>query len=114
MTRFLIELEDVAAFVINRSVETHGGDIFIPEMKSVSILKLAQAIAPGCAIEEIGIRQGEKIHEVLISEDESIYCIKQPGYYQINKDAGKFMDAFEYTSDNAKRMSEDRIKEIIR
>jgi UDP-N-acetylglucosamine 4,6-dehydratase len=116
MTRFLIELEEVASFVINRSVETLGGDIFVPEMESVSILKLAQMIAPECVIDEIGIRQGEKIHEVLISEDESIHAIKHQDFFQINKTVNGIepYKIFEYTSDNAKRMSEDRIKEIIK
>ena len=48
-----------------------GGEIFVPKIPSMSIIDLARPIAPGCEIEVIGIRPGEKLHEVLVSEDEA-------------------------------------------
>ncbi len=49
----------------------HGGEIFVPKIPSMRLVDLAEAIAPGCAVEYIGIRPGEKLHEVLLSEDEA-------------------------------------------
>ena len=49
----------------------HGGEIFVPKIPSMRIIDLAEAIAPGCQVEIVGIRPGEKLHEVLISEDEA-------------------------------------------
>ena len=48
-----------------------GGEIFVPKIPSMRIMDMVAAIAPGCEIEDIGIRPGEKLHEVLVSEDES-------------------------------------------
>lgn len=71
MTRYWITVRQAVDFV-RRSVETmHGGETFVPKLKSVRITDLADAVAPGCAIEEIGIRPGEKIHETLVTAEES-------------------------------------------
>ena len=48
----------------------HGGEIFVLKIESMNIMDLAHAVAPGCKVDIIGIRPGEKLHEVLISEDE--------------------------------------------
>ena len=111
MTRFFISLQEVAEFVINRSAEAAGGEIFIPKMESAKILDIAREIGQDCEYEEIGIRDGEKIHEVLISEDESIYCYENKNHYVI--DRGNIIhERFEYSSRNAPRMSAKKIKEI--
>jgi len=71
MTRFWITLEQGVRFVIRALEQMHGGEIFIPKIPSMKLLDMAQAVAPECEIECIGIRPGEKLHEVLLSEDES-------------------------------------------
>jgi UDP-N-acetylglucosamine 4,6-dehydratase len=71
MTRFWITLEEGVEFVVRCLDRMRGGEIFVPKIASMHIMDLAQAVAPGCRTEFIGIRPGEKLHEVLISEDES-------------------------------------------
>ncbi len=62
--------------MINCVERMHGGEVFVPKIPSMSIRDLAAAIAPECEIEEIGIRPGEKLHEVLVSEDEARQSIE--------------------------------------
>lgn len=71
MTRFWLTLEQGARFVIRCVEQMHGGEVFVPKISSMSVMDLARAVAPDNEIEIIGIRPGEKLHEVLISEDES-------------------------------------------
>ncbi|MCX6666443.1 MAG: UDP-N-acetylglucosamine 4,6-dehydratase (inverting) [Euryarchaeota archaeon] len=71
MTRFWIKLEDGAKFVINCIGRMNGGEIFIPKIPSMRINDLAEAIAPEADKKIIGIRPGEKIHEILLTEDET-------------------------------------------
>src|SRR3970282_2900023 len=51
--------------------QMRGGEIFVPKLPSTRIMDLVEAVAPGCRVEFVGIRPGEKLHEVLISEDEA-------------------------------------------
>jgi UDP-N-acetylglucosamine 4,6-dehydratase len=71
MTRFWITLEQGVRFVTRCVEELQGGEIFVPKLPSMNIVDLAHALAPECSIKEIGIRPGEKLHEVLVSEDEA-------------------------------------------
>jgi UDP-N-acetylglucosamine 4,6-dehydratase/5-epimerase len=71
MTRFWIRLEDGVQFAIRSVALMRGGEIFVPKIPSMRIIDLVEALAPGCEVEDIGIRPGEKLHEILISEDES-------------------------------------------
>jgi len=71
MTRFWIRLEQGVEFAIRCAELMSGGEIFVPKISSMRIMDLVAAVAPGCTIEDIGIRPGEKLHEILISEDES-------------------------------------------
>lgn len=71
MTRFWISLEQGVRFVIRCAEQMHGGEVFVPKIPSMSILDLAKTVAPEAEVEVIGIRPGEKLHEVLISEDEA-------------------------------------------
>lgn len=83
MTRFFILIEDGVKFVINSLKRMHGGEIFIPKLKSLKIIDLIKAIAPEKQIKIIGIRPGEKLNEILYSEDESRYCIEFYDHYLI-------------------------------
>ncbi len=71
MTRFFFTLEEAAKFSISSLELAKGGEVFIPKINSMKIVDLAKAICPDCDIEYIGLRSAEKIHEILISEDES-------------------------------------------
>jgi len=75
MTRFWLRLDQAARFVIRCVERMHGGEIFVPKIPSMKMLDLVEAVAPGCEIEEIGIRPGEKLHEVLVSEDEARHTV---------------------------------------
>ncbi len=70
MTRFWITLDQAVHFVLKVLELSKGGEIFVPKIPSMRIVDLAKAISPECQHKIIGIRPGEKIHEVLISEDE--------------------------------------------
>src|SRR6202142_2719008 len=71
MTRFWLTLEHGVRFVIGAIEQMQGGEIFVPKIPSMRLVDLAEAVAPGCRVECIGIRPGEKLHEVLLSEDEA-------------------------------------------
>jgi UDP-N-acetylglucosamine 4,6-dehydratase len=83
MTRFWITLDQGVEFVIASLGRMTGGEVFVPKIPSMSIMDLAAAIAPDCEIEEIGIRPGEKVHEVLVSEDEARQCLEFDDYFVI-------------------------------
>lgn len=71
MTRFWMTLEQSANLVITALRESEGGEIFVPKIPSMKISDLARAISPKCKFKKIGIRPGEKVHELLISCDEA-------------------------------------------
>ncbi len=71
MTRFWITLEQATQFVLESFDQMSGGELYVPRIPSIRIVDLAQAIAPNSPIEEIGMRPGEKLHEEMISFDDS-------------------------------------------
>jgi len=81
MTRFWLTLEQGVRFVIHCIENMHGGEVFVPKIPSMKIVDLAKAIAPGTNLEVVGIRPGEKLHEVLISEDESRSTVELEDMY---------------------------------
>ena len=83
MTRFWITLHHGVRFVLDSLTRMRGGEIFIPKLPSMRLLDLANAIAPGCEIEKLGIRPGEKLHEVLITPDDARSTIEYDDYYAI-------------------------------
>lgn len=72
MTRFWITLDQAVEFVMEKLKCMNGGEVFVPKIPSMRIVDLAEAICPECELEEVGIRPGEKLHEVLIPADEAI------------------------------------------
>jgi UDP-N-acetylglucosamine 4,6-dehydratase len=74
MTRFWITLDEGVRFVIRCLEQMAGGEVFVPKLPSMRLKDLAEAVAPGCRVENIGIRAGEKLHEVLVSRNESGYA----------------------------------------
>jgi UDP-N-acetylglucosamine 4,6-dehydratase len=83
MTRFWMTLEQGVRFVIHCMGLMHGGEVFVPKIPSMRIVDLADVIAPGCEREIIGVRPGEKLHEVLVSRDESRYTLEFEDMYLI-------------------------------
>lgn len=71
MTRFWITLDRGVEFVLRCLEGMNGGEVFVPKIPSMSIMDLVKAIADGCEVDFTGVRPGEKIHEILISSDES-------------------------------------------
>ena len=113
MTRFWIMLEKGIDFVLASLGRMHGGEIFVPKIPSMRITDLAHAIAPECKLEIIGVRPGEKLHEVLVTEDDARNTLEHedhfvilPAYHDWNpkayfeKNGGTFcQDGFRYSSD---------------
>ncbi len=71
MTRFWITLPQAVRFVVDSFDRMAGGEIFVPRIPSMRIMDLAQTVAPGAPIHEVGIRPGEKLHEEMIASDDS-------------------------------------------
>lgn len=114
MTRFWLTLDHGVKFVIQCVEQLHGGEIFVPKIPSMRLVDLAETLAPGCEVEYIGIRPGEKLHEVLVSEDESRNAVEtdemfviQPAHPWWKADtwvqARKLAEGFRYSSDNNER-----------
>ena len=110
MTRFWITLDQGVRFVLECVRQMHGGEIFVPKLPSMNIMDLVQAVAPGCKADTIGIRPGEKVHEVLVSEDEARHSVELEKMFVIKPDhpwwesdgwkQGKSLpEGFRYTSD---------------
>jgi len=83
MTRFWISLEQGVGFVIRCVEQMRGGEVFVPRIPSMRVVDLARVVAPEADIEIIGIRPGEKLHEVLISEDEARNTVELPDMYVV-------------------------------
>jgi len=111
MTRFWLSIEQGVRFVIECIERMHGGEVFVPKIPSMRVLDLAKAIAPNAAIHAVGIRPGEKLHEVLISEDEArntvegeaMFVVKPPQTLwerALNYEGTSLPEGFRYSSDN--------------
>lgn len=113
MTRFWITLDQGVDFVLSSLHIMRGGEIFVPRIPSMRVLDLAEAMAPGMPVKNIGIRPGEKLHEVMVTEDdarntmmlEDRYIIEPALYFwqefRRAPDDGQPVSAdFSYTSNN--------------
>ena len=83
MTRFWITLDQSVQFVLDSLKRMKGGELFVPKIPSMNIMDLAKAIAPKVKTKIIGIRPGEKIHEVMISSDDAINTLEFDTYFVI-------------------------------
>jgi len=125
MTRFWITLEQGVSFVIDCIDRMQGGEVFVPKIPSMKITELADAIAPGAKRGVVGIRPGEKVNEILLTEEEARharefddYFVIEPEYPFWGKDdvkGGKLLpEGFRYTSDNNHWwLGEDELKRMI-
>lgn len=125
MTRFWITLEQGAALVLNALREMRGGEVFVPRIPSMRIIDLARVIAPECRTRIVGIRPGEKLHEVMIPVDEGRSTLQFDRHFvilpQVRRDGGLATresylacggvpcpDGFYYGSDNNDLWLDDR------
>ena len=125
MTRFWITLEQGVKFVVRCIDLMHGGEVFVPKIPSMNIMDLVKAIAPNCAVKEVGIRPGEKLHEVLISEDEARYAVETEEMYVIQpqhswwlkdnwKNSRSVSDGHRYASDtNPQWLSAEQLAAML-
>ncbi len=124
MTRFWITLEQCARFVNKCLSIMSGGEVFVPRIPSTKIVDLARILAPGCEITETGIRAGEKLHEVLVSDDEARHTLELEDMYvvlpehpwwrgDVHVEGKKLPDGFRFASDNnAKLLTDDELREL--
>ena len=126
MTRFWITLEQGVNLVINSINKMKGGEIFIPKIPSMKITDLGRAIAPKAKHRVIGIRPGEKIHEILVTEDEASHTKEFSDFFVIEpehpfwdksnlKGGKKLPKNFKYTSENNKKwLTNKQLMKIIK
>jgi UDP-N-acetylglucosamine 4,6-dehydratase/5-epimerase len=102
MTRFWISLQDGVDFVLKSFDRMLGGEIFVPKIPSVRIIDLAKAMAPKIPIKIIGIRPGEKLHEVMCPADDSHLTIEYDDFYVISPSIIFFSRAMDFTQNALK------------
>ena len=130
MTRFWISLDEGVKLVIKALEEAKGGETFISKIPSFKITDLAQAMLPGCEMPEVGIREGEKLHEIMITAEDSMTTYEYDSHFIIypqivwankktpNPTGKKVNDGFSYSSGNntqwlSVKEIEERLKEEI-
>ena len=125
MTRFWLSLTQGVHFVIGCIDQMEGGEVFVPKIPSMKVIDLARAVAPGVEIEFIGIRPGEKLHEVLISDDEARNTVERENMFIVKPPetlwkrdleyAGKSLpEGFRYASDeNTEWLDIEGIKKLV-
>ena len=127
MTRFWITLEQGVDFVLDSFKRMVGGELFVPKIPSMTIMDLAKAIAPECKTEIIGIRPGEKLHEVMVPRDEARRTLEFKNHYIIqpdfrffscrfkNRSGNPVSEDFEYSSgNNSQWLTVERLRAMIK
>ena len=126
MTRFLITLDQGVEFVLQSLENMVGGELFVPKIPACSVADMAHVLAPGCEWDTIGLRPGEKVHEVLIPADESRNVLEFDNHYVIqpiqsfwgNKigilGGVSASEGFVYASNcNCETLSEEQLKDML-
>jgi len=126
MTRFWITLERGVEFVLWCLEHMCGGELFVPKIPSMNIMDLAEAIGPDCETKVVGIRPGEKLHELMISRDDARSALEFDDFYLIQPNfkfwsrrswwngGGAVPDDFEYNSEtNPWRLTVDEMRAVI-
>ena len=83
MTRFWLTLDEGVDFVVRAVERMQGGEIFVPKIPSMRVIDLARALAPDASLRVVGVRAGEKLHEVLLSVDEARHSVDVDGMYVV-------------------------------
>ena len=125
MTRFWITLDQGVRFVIRCIEQMHGGEVFVPKIPSMNIMELVRAMAPDGKVEIIGIRPGEKVHEVLVSEDEAGHALELEDMFVIEPThpwwsrekwahGRRPSEGFKYGSDtNPRKLSAEELRKMV-
>lgn len=127
MTRFWISLTEGVKLVIKALEEAKGGETFISKIPSFKITDLAQAMVPGCEMPEVGIREGEKLHEIMVTVEDSMTTYEYDKHFIVypqmvwsetkrpHPTGKKVEDGFSYSSDNNTQwLSVEEIKELLK
>ena len=127
MTRFWISLDEGVQLVIKALSEAKGGETFISKIPSFKITDLAQAILPECEMPEVGIREGEKLHEVMVTKEDSILTYEYEKHFivyphfdwwntnKIQSGGRRVEQGFEYSSDaNTEWLSVEDLRELLK
>ena len=127
MTRFWISLEEGVKLVIKALEEAKGGETFISKIPSFKVTDLAQAMLPGCKMSEIGIREGEKLHEIMVTVEDSMTTYEYDKHFIVypqmvwsehrksTPGGQKVSEGFSYSSDNNTNwLSVEEIKELLK
>ena len=127
MTRFWISLEEGVKLVIKALEEAKGGETFISKIPSFKITDLAEAMLPGCKMPEVGIREGEKLHEIMVTVEDSLTTYEYDKHFIVypqfdwsahrkSEPTGKRVaDGFSYSSgNNTEWLSVEEIRELIK
>jgi UDP-N-acetylglucosamine 4,6-dehydratase (inverting) len=124
-TRFLITLPEAVKFVVDTFELMTGGELYVPRIPSMKVTDLAEAIAPGATMHDIGLRPGEKLHEEMISPEEGRRALSLASRYVLQPDLASWGytppaggvpvgDGFHYASDtNDQWYSIDQIRKIL-
>ena len=126
MTRFWLTLEQGVRFVIHCIEQMQGGEVFVPKIPSTRIIDLARVIAPHAQLDIVGIRPGEKLHEVLVHEDEARNTVELEEMFVVQptvslwfglawQSKGRTLpDGFRYSSDNNPQwLDVEQIRQIV-
>jgi UDP-N-acetylglucosamine 4,6-dehydratase len=126
MTRFWITLDQAVDLVFYALANMSGGEIFVPQIPSMRVVDLAEAIAPGVPWDVIGIRPGEKLHETLITGDEARHTVSSDGHFVVLpehpwwteddrwSDGKPLAEGFAYASDtNDSWLGIDALRELL-
>ena len=105
MTRFWITIEQGVKFVLRCLELMHGGELFVPKIPSMNIIDMARAIAPECKHNIIGIRPGEKLHEVMITDDDARHTLELDDYYIVEPEFDWWSNE-KYIANGAKQVPE--------
>lgn len=117
MTRFLLTLKKAVEIIFYATIHMKGGEVFVPKLPACKIVDLPKALArDDYPLRNMGVRGGEKIHEVLICKDEFRRAEDKDGYYVIRPygqyDSGKISE--EYSSENATRLNLEELKVLLK
>ena len=127
MTRFWISLEQGVELVIKALEEAKGGETFISKIPSFKITDLAEAMLPGCKMPEVGIREGEKLHEIMVTVEDSMTTYEYDKHYivypqmvwsvhrKVEPTGKKVPEGFSYSSgNNTEWLTVEQIRELLK
>jgi len=101
MTRFWLTIQEGVEFVLRSLERMEGGEIFVPKIPSFKIMDVARIVAPNVPIKFIGVRPGEKLHEVMITEDDAQFTYEFEDYFAI---LAPFLADSKFYADNSKKV----------